>query len=76
MASIYVRHIAQADKAVVAYTTTPEYEPDEAETLLTDLLADLMHWADSIPKTDFAVALARAEGHYTYEVCHPGEEGL
>jgi hypothetical protein len=40
---------------------------DEAETVLTDLLADLMHYAEA-HKIDFQTVLERARTHHDAEV--------
>ena len=68
------RHIELADKAITAYTGAPEYEPDDPQAVLTDLLADLMHWAGSIDEVDWERALYSATHHYDYEVNNPDEE--
>jgi hypothetical protein len=49
-----------AIKAFIAETGTDE------EDVLTDLLADLMHWADR-NNYDMDAALERARGHYEAE---------
>lgn len=55
----------RAKKVVEAYG---DWDPDERETTLTDLLADLMHLARlSNPKLDWDNALRIAEGHHYAE---------
>ena len=68
------RHVELADKAITAYTGAPEYEPDDPQAVLTDLLADLMHWAESIEEVNMLAAYKSALGHFDYEVNNPDEE--
>ena len=65
-------HVELADKAITAYTGAPEYEPDDPQAVLTDLLADLMHWANSLDEPiDWNGAVESAKNHFIYEITHP-----
>jgi hypothetical protein len=72
--NVFERHVALANKALEAYTSAPEHEPDDPQAVLTDLLADLMHWADTLEGVDFMDARQDGENHYLYEYFHPEEE--
>jgi hypothetical protein len=77
--NVFERHVALANKALEAYSPAPEWwdcdmETDDPQAVLTDLLADLMHWADSIEGVDFLDARQDGENHYLYEYFHPEEE--
>ena len=61
------RHVELANKAVEAYTGAPEYEPDDPQAVLTDLLTDLMHWANTLEEVNFYEAHFSAHGHYLNE---------
>jgi len=68
------RHVELADKAIEAYAGGPDYEPDDPQTVLTDLLADLMHWAGTLDEVDWERAIYSATNHYAYECSHPEED--
>jgi hypothetical protein len=72
----FERHVRLANKAIEAYTPVlaPEYEPEDPQTVLTDLLADLMHWADTLEGVSVAEAYHSALPHHLYETMHPEEE--
>ena len=63
--------VHRADQAVQAFDDTEngKFESvydDDRETLLTDLLTDLMHWADA-NDLDFEEQLRVAQGHHDAE---------
>lgn len=63
-----------ADEAVYAFAAvTHAADEEELDTLVGDLLCDLMHLCDR-DGLDFAALLERAQTHYAAEVAD--EEGL
>lgn len=66
------RRAGHATVALAAYAL--ETGSDD-ETMLTDLLADLMHWARANGR-DFDVAMEQAEGHYAYELEEDGDASV
>ena len=57
----------RARAAVIAYRKAADTNETKDATLLTDLLADLMHLAGSCRGVDFNYALDMARSHYTTE---------
>jgi len=58
-----------AKAAVDVFSTRCRLDGEETELVLSDLLCDLMHYADSVADegVDFDRALNRASEHYQYE---------
>jgi hypothetical protein len=59
-----------ASDAVIAYKDskgTDEYEGEEEQTVLGDMLADLQHWADQYG-VDFQQAIENGQTHYEAEI--------
>ena len=68
------RHVVLANKAIEAYTGAPEHEPDDPQAVLTDLFADLMHWADTLKEVNWSDAYWTAVKHHLYETQHVEED--
>lgn len=60
---------AQAAVTTFAEITRMDSAGEDDETIMADLLADLMHLAES-KDIDWAATLERATGHYEYEKEH------
>lgn len=58
------RRVRAAHRAIRSHS--PKWRQEGAHVTLIDVLADLMHWADSRGES-FAAALRTAEGHYRAE---------
>ena len=63
-----MKHIDKcADRAALALAAHSAAAGEtEAESQLSDLLTDLIHWTDR-QSIDFAKVLKQAQGHYEYE---------
>lgn len=57
----------RAANAAKAITTYKKEAGTDMESVLSDLLCDLIHWAD-VENYDFHAALERAKVHYKTEV--------
>jgi hypothetical protein len=71
------RHVVLANEVMSEYadkieSSKPTYDLDK-DTLLADLLADLMHWAAST-EVEFTECLTSAYTNYQYERRHPEED--
>jgi hypothetical protein len=62
-ASVFAERAASADAALMAYMSRTSCD---CEDCLSDLLCDLMHWAD-MARLDFAGEFRRARFHYCAE---------
>lgn len=60
------RRINRATIALHAYYAQ-DPSGDDRQTVLVDLLTDLIHYADYHPEVDFDSALLTANGHYYEE---------
>ena len=75
-----------AASAMTKFATVTGLREDlqaDPETVLADLLADLMHWCDAQTAdpyveeaVDFKSALARARGHYQEELANEGSKRM
>ena len=64
-----------ADDAVLVHAAATRSEGEDAETKLSDLLANLRHWADDVG-LDFDKASLRGEAHYLAEVEESPEDQI